>query len=256
MAGSLHVSAVSALSERLREKKRHKRRVLLRKAAIAAGVLILVGAGVWLIYFSPFFRFSLSSTVIEGVDGASIVQRTDVNHVLERHTGRPLISMNMGKLAEELQEIPEVAQAEAHVRLPRTVVVKLMAQIPVVCVGTRDACTALAEDGSVLRIPDEQKAELPMLILADSEITNAQAMEVVAQARAEIDSSILAQISQYSVTSSKQLTFTLQSGAHVKWGTISESAQKNKILAVLLTEKHDLYDVSIPSAPVTRDEKH
>lgn len=252
MPTNIDESRLLALDERLREKKRHKRRVLLRKVGIVAGVLAVAGAGVWLVCFSPFFRFSMNRTVIEGVDGTSIVQAVDVNNVLERYADRPLVFMNMGKLNEELQEIPEVAQAQAHVRLPRTLVVQLTAQTPVACVGTRDTCTALAEDASILRLPDDKKAELPMLILADAEITNAHAMEVIARARDEIDPSILAQISEYSVTVSKQLTFTLSSGAKVKWGTVSESAEKNKILTVLLTEQHDLYDVSVPSAPVTR----
>ena len=157
-----------ALDERLREKKRHRRRVLVHRIGILASILALLSAGVWLVCFSSFFRFAASRTVLDGVGGDSIVREVDVAQVLEAYEGKPLIFTSMSKLSEDLQGIPEVNHAQAHVRFPRTVVIEVTPQTPAACVGTRDSCTAIADDGSLLRIPEEETKVLPRLILSDS----------------------------------------------------------------------------------------
>ena len=48
------------------------------------------------------------------------------------------------------------------------------------------------------------------------------------------------------------VTFTLKSGATVKWGSSEDSDRKAEVLAVLLRLKAKMYDVSVPGTPVTK----
>ena len=49
-----------------------------------------------------------------------------------------------------------------------------------------------------------------------------------------------------------EVTLQLTRGRTVIWGDTSQGARKGAVLAVLLTRKADVYDVSVPDAPTTR----
>ena len=48
------------------------------------------------------------------------------------------------------------------------------------------------------------------------------------------------------------ITLSLRDGRIVRWGSVDGSADKAKVLAVLLKQKASFIDVSVPGRPVIR----
>ena len=239
-------------AEKRAEKRKHRRRIWVRRVLIMLVAAALIGVLIWLFFFSAVFRVSMDRVTVSGAEGTSIIQEIDVNKVLEAHAGELLITLPKQEIVAELEQIPEVEQAQVNIKFPRSLAVQLTAQQPYVCWGEPENCVVLARDGAALRVPAATRGGLPTLTVADSSLKTAQFMAPITAVRDSLDTAVTAQISGYSLSESGQVGFTLRNGGTVNWGTASDGEMKLQVLKVLLTEKHSLYDVSIPTSPVTQ----
>lgn len=251
-ARSEQSARVLNMEQRWQEKRAYRRRVTVRRVLIGLAGLALAAVIIWLVFFSAVFRFSAERVHVSGTGGTSIIQLADVQAVLSSYEGEQMVLLKPNQIAADLEQIAEVRSAHVSLRFPRSMTVELTAQQPFVCWGVRNACAVIARDGAVLHVPQELHDTLPLLKVADSSLKAADAVRPVVAVLADLDPDIAKRIREYALSQSGQVSFTLDSGATVHWGTASAGAFKNRVLKVLLTEEHEMYDVSIPSSPVTR----
>ena len=62
---------------------------------------------------------------------------------------------------------------------------------------------------------------------------------------------VRAQVREVRAASLEQVTLRLTRGRTVEWGSAERSERKAAVLAVLLTRKARVYDVSAPDSPTT-----
>ena len=76
----------------------------------------------------------------------------------------------------------------------------------------------------------------------------AEAARVVSSLRPDI----AAKVDRVDVATVDRIQLQLAGGRTVMWGSAEDSAQKAAVLAVLLEQKVDQIDVSVPGRPTTR----
>ncbi|MCI5825477.1 MAG: FtsQ-type POTRA domain-containing protein [Arcanobacterium sp.] len=248
-----HLSQVISLGERRAEKLHMQRLRVRHRLAIVAVLLAVLGGLVWLLFFSPFLVFSAARAEIQGAGGNSIVPVADVRRALEAHDGEHLVLVRPATLAADVEKIPEVAHADVHFGFPRSVQVQIVPQQPMAClVNDSSVCTAVAPDGAKLRMGQAAVKTLPKLTIEDSQVKLTNVAPRLHSVLNSMAPSTRKRIVAISVGSGAQLSFTLDSQATVRWGTATLNEQKNLVLSVLLKEKHQVYDVSVPTLPITQ----
>ena len=243
---------VLVLDERLKEKKRERRKKWLKLVVGILAPLVVTISLVWLVFFSTVFTVTLDRVAIVGVDGNSIIQDADVDSVLAGHEGDRIALLDIDALAAELEEIPEVHSAVVQRRFPRALTVELSEQHPFGCWGSERSCVVLASDGSILRVPAEMQTGLPILEVADSQLEPAVFMKAISAVSETLDPQVAQRVVSFALSEGGEVSFQLDSGATVRWGDADDAELKRKVLGALLAEDHSLYDVSIPSSPVTQ----
>ncbi|MDD7464997.1 MAG: FtsQ-type POTRA domain-containing protein [Actinomycetaceae bacterium] len=252
---------VISMRERRAEKMRMNRLRWRYRLAVVAGLVVALGALVWLLFFSPLLVFSADRVQIQGAgnsgnsSNSSIVSVGDIQRALATHNGERLVLMRPSVVASDIEKIPEVAQAQVHFGFPASVRVDVVPEVPIACVAD-DAeqgsdCVAIAGSGVQLRVGSDAVKTLPKLTLetADLKLQNvAPRLESILHS---VSPDIRKRITAISVGAGSQFSFTLDEQATVRWGTASQNEQKNTILSVLVKEDHKFYDVSVPTLPTT-----
>ncbi|MCI6574203.1 MAG: FtsQ-type POTRA domain-containing protein [Arcanobacterium sp.] len=243
---------VISMRERRAEKKRMNRLRWRYRLAIAAGLMVMLSGLVWLLFFSPMLMFSADRVQVNGAGGSSIVSMADVRRVLADHNGERLVLMRPSVLAADVESIPEVAQADVHFGFPASVRIAIVPEVPIACAVEGSDCVAFAGSGAQLHVGAEEKKTLPKLTVDDSAVKLANLAPRLDEVLTSMSPAVRKRITAVTVGAGTQFSFTLDGQAIVRWGTASQNAQKNTVLAVLLKEQHQLYDVSAPTLPITQ----
>jgi LacI family transcriptional regulator len=80
----------------------------------------------------------------------------------------------------------------------------------------------------------------------------APALRAALDALDDVPLSVRGQVRSVLAASADEVTFQLTHGRSVVWGDATFGRRKGLVLAVLLTRKASIYDVSVPDAPTTR----
>lgn len=242
-----------ALSERRKERRAELRKIRWKKYATVGGVFAALGIFFWVLFFSPLFRYTFAADQITGVSTASIVNTNHVADVLKAHDGEQLLMMNRNELEQEVvRKVPEVAQADISLQLPRGLTVAITAQRPVACIDNGESCRGVAKDGTLLRLPAEDAESLTRIGELPEKMKPEKGVGIVLGILGVLDEQTLAQVTKVDFADSGLITLTLTDSRTVNWGTNSENKLKGEVLSVLVKEKVTSIDVSIPLSPVTQ----
>lgn len=233
--------------ERLAERRRVRKRRIVRASIAGAAVVILA----WVVFFSPLLALRSGGVAVRGA-GASGVADGDVKAAVAEYVGTPLVRLNTGEVESKVRKsLPMVKRAKVTRNFPGGVTVAVTLRKPVACMVEKASCTAIDEDGVRLDVPKSQTSSLPKLKLADGDAP--RATSIMGAVLGALDEGTRRQVASVQVTRAGQVAFTLSDGATVNWGGAEESAVKARVLKGLLSQKAKRYDVSAPHAPVTEN---
>jgi len=234
------------LGDRLRERTRARRMLLLRRIAVSVvTVALVVGAG-WLAFFSPLFALSTGNIQVTGEDGR-LVTVDSVRSSVSPFEGVPLTRLDTQAVSRAVQENVAVKSASVSRRWPTSLKVSVTMRAGI-AVEAAEGTYWLVDDQGVRFERVSSVGGYPLVTLSGDRAAGASD---VASMLGALDQSTRSQVSAITSTGT-QVNFTLRGGQTVKWGTSGDAPQKARVLATLLANvKATTYDVSAPNHPVT-----
>lgn len=240
----------TGLTDRLAERRRAGRVLLLRRLA----ALLALGAGaavlVWALVFSPLLALRTADIVVSGSDGS--VDAGAVQEALSDHAGTSLVRLDATALGDEVaDDLVRVKSATVTRSWPHGLAVALTMRVPVAQHRTDAGYELLDGEAVVLETTDQPRPDLAEITADDDSTLTQEQVGAVAQAVGSLDEATRAQVASGSATTTGQVTLMLSGGARVVWGDGTDAALKAAVLAVLLGQPASTYDVSSPHSPTT-----
>ena len=236
------------MSDRFSQKlQQQRRKTRWRMAAVVAG-LVLIGLGVWLVFYSSV----LAIDEVE-VSGTKYLTPEQVTQAAEVPMGKPLVRLEVEKVVDRGEELLIVKSATVDRKLPHSVLISVTERNAVAWLEVDGEPWAVDGSGVVYRQLANRPGHIPELkVDARDRRTVAAAAAVAADVMG--DGSILAQqVQAISAQSRDSIELDLTEGRTVFWGSRQDSATKLTVLEALLKTDARVYDVSAPERPTTAD---
>lgn len=217
----------------------------LRPWLYAALVVVLVGTGGWLLFFS-----SVVTVRDVSVDGNRTISPVRVEAVARAPMGRQLARVDLAAIRARVETIPAVKSASVSRSWPHTVAITVTERTPVAVVDRGAGLQAVDADGVLFGSYPRQPGDLPLLQTAPDVKSEAlaEAARVVTSLRPDINDLV----ERVEVESVDRIRLRLAGGRTVMWGSAEHSAEKAEVLAALLGRDAREIDVSVPGRPTTR----
>ncbi|GEE03333.1 hypothetical protein nbrc107696_37790 [Gordonia spumicola] len=229
--------------------KRRRRPGKLSVILIAVGVVVLVGGGIALAYFSP-----LMSVRSVEVTGTTIVDRDEVLRLAQAPEGKPLLQVDTGAIAGRIAVIPAVEQVKVERSYPSTLTIEVTERTPVVTLDWSGKIGVMDRLGMVYQtFPDRKSVPkefsgLPVLSVAHPGAKDPSTLAALAVAQ-DLPDWLRARTATIEAASSADVTLVLKSKRRVVWGDAERTADKAAALQSVLKVQGDTYNVSSPEFP-------
>nr|WP_246430085.1 FtsQ-type POTRA domain-containing protein [Schaalia hyovaginalis] len=209
----------------------------------------MVAGLAWVLLFSSLFALDPGHVTVEGAQ-SGLISEEEVRAAAAPYEGTPLPRVPTGGIASEIAKLPPVSAVEVNRRWPTGLDIALVLREPAMIEGAEGAYR-LVDSGGVSFAPAEPVPEgLPYVVLPEGDKRQDAAEDVLAVWAACSDS-LKARIGWVSADG-LTVSFTIDTGATVKWGTVDDSALKARVVEVLIAQRGaSVYDVSAPAHPVT-----
>ncbi len=223
------------------------RRISRRAVLIVAVAAVLVVAfGTWLVAVSPVF--GVRTVLVRGVQTLSAQQVTRAAAVPH---GRPLVRLDTAAIRERVERVPEVASATVTTSYPSTVRISVTERVAVGVVRHGKQIVLVDRTGDQFRQVGQRPGRLPLFVVpagADARSTGG----AVATVAAALPASVRARVGSVQALDPVAITLLLKDGRVVRWGSAARSADKARVLAVLLHRRANQIDLTDPDQPFTR----
>lgn len=234
------------LADREFARRRWGRRLRrLRPFLYAVLVLVVIGTGVWLVFFS-----SVVTVRDVRVSGNQTVSSVRIEAVAKAPMGRQLARVDLAAIQARVETVPAVKSASVSRSWPHTIAIDIVERTPVAVVDRGAGLQAVDEDGVLFGSYPRQPDDLPLVQTAGD--VKSEALAEAARVVTSLRPDIAAKVDRVVVESVDRILLHLAGGRTVMWGSAEDSAQKADVLAVLLEQKADEIDVSVPGRPTTR----
>ena len=240
-----HEETVTVAGRDFTRRRWRQRLRRLRPFLYAGLVLAFVGTGLWLLLFS-----SVVTVRDVSVTGNSTVSSVRVRAVAKAPTGDQLARVDLGAIRARVETIPAVKSVSVSRSWPHTVVISITERTPVAVVDRGAGLQAVDDDGVLFGSYPRRPDDLPLLQTAPDVKSEAlaEAARVVTSLRPDIN----ALVERVDVETVDRIRLRLADGRTVMWGSAEDSGQNADVLAVLLEQKAQEIDVSVPGRPTTR----
>jgi cell division protein FtsQ len=214
---------------------------------LTAMVLVLALL-VWLVAFSSVLGVRTVTVV-----GARTVSAEQVRAAAGIRAGAPLARLDLAAIRSRLSAVAPIRTVTVSRSYPASVTIRITERV---AIGYRPAGDGVDggqellvdRDNVAFRTVASAPAHLPRLVVpADG----APSMAAAAVAGA-LPGKILKSLSSISAPSEESVTLTLRDGRTVLWGGTDRSADKARLLSVLLGRPGRYFDLSDPSAVTSR----
>lgn len=244
--------ASGAVAERTATRTRRRfarrqwaRRWLAWKHVLAAVLLLgLVGGVLYTVFLSD----ALDADEVQ-VEGTSALTVEQVRAVAQVPLGRPLARIDLEAVRQRVQALATVRSAEVTRQWPHAVLITIEERTAVAVVALAGDLRGLDADGKVFGTFEKAPPGLPRVETATT--TSAAALREAAQVVAALPADLVARVDHVEVATVDQISLELRNGTTVRWGSAAQSEEKARVLAVLLRQDAEVYDVSVPAAPTT-----
>lgn len=239
--------------DRFKERARRLRRRPWRVVGWVVAVVVLVGAVVALLLWSP--AFVVDDVVVEGVEGPiaeGAVSRAAVP------LGLPIARVDTDAVSARVEEDLRIAEAVVQRDWPSTVVVVVTLREPALVLDQAGAGQqqVVDADGVVYDTVGDRPRDVPVVRATRGELSQDSLAGVLAMLEA-VDPATAADITGLQLTGDGDLRFRLGE-LTVLWGGPQEAALKGPVLEALLlqdqispqTEQSIVLDLAVPQTPV------
>lgn len=234
----------------LRTRKRFARRQWARrwlawKPVLGVVVLLaLVVGGFWAVYFSSWLA-------VRGVEvtGASTLSPAEVRSAADVTAGEPLARVDLDMVRARVEALAPVRSADVTREWPDQVMVRVEERVAVAVVEIGGRIRGMDSSGVVFRDYPRAPAGLPRVRTAAD--TRSDALEEAARVVGVLPAEVSRLVDHVEVETVDQISLVLRDGRTVVWGSAEESGLKARVLAVLLRQPAQTYDVTVPGQPTT-----
>ncbi len=228
-----------------RRRARAQRLRWVKRGAVALGVLLVVGALVWVVWGSPW----LLARHVE-VRGTAILSAEEVTEAAQVPLGTPLAAMDTAGIeARVTGALPAVASVKAGRSWPGTVTLDVTERTPAVAIPLGRDHLWVSADGVVFhRTPKPPEG----VLVADGSVTDAKTIASLATVAAALPPEVRAKAKGITAATLDSVTVNLEDGRRIVWGSGDDSELKARVIVPLLAVKAREYDVSAPTHPTTR----
>jgi cell division protein FtsQ len=236
------------LSRRRFARRQWRRRWLAWRRVVA---VVLAGglavSAVWLVFFS-------SVLAVSGVrvDGTHVLTDSVVRRAAQVPLGGPLATADLEAVSRRVRRLPAVRSVDVSRAWPDRVRIDVTERraVAVVREAGSGVLHGVDDHGVVFRTFHRRPAGLPLVRRAHGAGT--AALAEAASVAASLPPAVAARVAEVEVRTIDRISLRLHSGRSVRWGSAEDSADKGRVLAVLLGEHASFYDVSVPGQPVIR----
>lgn len=230
-------------ARRRRARARLKRRLVV--AGVAAGVLGLVGGGLWVVYASPV----LAATEVE-VSGNAIATTEQVVSAAAVPLGSPLASVDTTAVrARVLEGLPAVADVTVTRSWPSTVSLAVTEWTPEVVVELPGSWVWISGDGDSFHTSEERPEGV---MVARGGLADEDILLTLASVAGSLPPAVRDQAEHIEASTVDSVTITLKDDRRIVWGSAEDAQLKGDVLVPLLQVPARVYDVSAPTHPTTR----
>jgi len=234
-----------ALARRRFARRQWARRWLAWRT-VAAVLLVLgaVGFLLWLVFAS-------SVLAVSGVKvrGTAVLDPRTVRRAAAVPLGSPLASVDLDAISSRVRRLPAVRSVDVSRSWPDKVQISVREREAVAVVERGGRLHGLDEHGVLFR-GYLSRPDLPVIRMSSH--TGADALAEAAKVAGSLPSDISSRVDYVQVRTVDTISLRLGNGRTVLWGSADDSADKARVLAVLLAHRASLYDVSVPGQPVIR----
>ena len=243
-------SEVERSRRRFARRQWARRWLTLRYLAVAGVLLVLLGGGIYVVYFSS----ALSVRDVEVV-GARTITTADVEAVAAVPTGGPLATVDLDAIRFRVRALEAVRSVEVTRQWPDGVLITIQEREAVAVVRLGADLQGVDVEGVPFRSYRRPPSGLPRIetpgsITATDEDALREAVTVVAALPREV--SVL--VDHLDLRSVDEIDLVLRDGRVVRWGSAEASGEKATVLIALLSRRAEVYDVSVPAQPTTSGE--
>jgi len=239
------VTVTTELGGRLAARGRARRRTRLTVTLSVIALLGLLGLAGWL----------LLGTGVPGVRevrvaGTLRLDPAEVRSLAAIEPSTPLARLDTGAVADRLRRLPAVLGVEVDRRWPRTVAILVQERVPAAVQARGPAYVLIDRHGVAFAPVDRRPKGLP-LVSAPVD-AGPPALRAALEVLDQLSGPVREQVRQVRAASVEQVEVRLTRGRTVQWGSTERGARKAAVLAVLISRKARVYDVSAPDSPTTR----
>lgn len=236
---------VSDATTRIR-RQRHRSRLRTMVRVLVVGVLVvLLGAGVWLVGFSPVLAVERVQ-----VTGAEVLDPAAVEQTAAIQPGTPLARLDTGGIEQRVAALAPVRRVEVVRQWPSGVTIRITERTPLYAVRQNQAEGYLLVDRdgvAYTAVPAVPKGLL--VVSADS----AELLPEIAAVVAALPDELRSSVKGVSAKTRDSIQLSLTEDRTAIWGSSDRSDYKADVLMALLhARKGKVYDVSAPDWPAVR----
>ena len=249
--GTLLDTGEHLTEELARTRKRFARRQWARRAIAWRPILVvvlllaLVGGLLWL-----FFASSVLAVKGVQIEGTGLLSQSDVRRAAAVPLGVPLARVDIDAIHDRVAALAPVASVDVTRNWPDQVSIVITERQPVAAVRVGSRLKGIDAEGVYFRDFTDRPRSLP-LITGPEDIDR----EVLREAAAIVTllpPEIAQRVARIEVETIDQISLVLRDDRVVVWGSADQSADKARVLEVLLHQRARTYDVSVPGQPTTR----
>ena len=210
-----------------------------------AALLMLLGLAGWLALDT-----GLLGVQDVRVTGTERLDPAQVRAVAAIPAGTPLARLDTGSVADRLGRLPEVAAVDVVRDWPRSVTIRVRERVPAAVQARGTAYVLVDRSGVVFATVDHRPPGLP--VVSAPVDAGPPALRAALDVLEALPAAVRGSVRQVRAASAEEVVVQLSKGRTVRWGSPDRGARKAAVLAVLVTRKAHVYDVSAPDAPTTR----
>ena len=240
--------AVPSSVRRFMARARQRRLRAALPWAVGAGVLLVVGLLVWMVFGTAVL--GLRQVEVRGTEVLTSLQVEEAVAVRER---TPLARVDTDAVRERVESLPAVEKANVSRSWPATLTVEIVERTPVAAISSPDDKQFTLIDGSgvAYRTVSRKPDGLPLAVLATpgpDDVNTRSALTVLSALTDDLREQLVA----ISVEAPARIRLELRSDRTVIWGDDTASDTKAQVTTALLKRKGDTIDVSAPSVVTIR----
>ena len=234
-----------AFKQRIKAARR-ARWASLGRWALLLGIPLLL---VVLLVASPVAAVRQGDIRVSGLGGAA--KADQVNQVLEQYVGVPLIRLNTGAVAQQLEILPGVKQANVSRSWPTGLSVEIVPRVVAAAVADQGEYVLFDVEAVELERVTSLPEGLPEVVMPLGQ-DNRRALQSLLSVVASLPPDLAALVEQASASSQDTVTLLLADGVTVVWGDASEPGLKAAATLVLVDNGITWIDVTAPEQPISR----